>query len=308
MKKQLLSLMAVVGCMMQANAQIALSKTLPPVGAKLTIYQAASTTLARPSSGTNQVWDYSAVNPSLQFSLDVKALSSVAQSFQDSCPTAKYVEVLNIPGAPTPDHLPMEFFEDKGNYMVRVGQKGSNLNLEKKNDTLFVFNLAFGSSEVYSGSVREYSGYGTLKIGTEVYDSVVLIRSKSIVNMNSDTGYSFFRVTPYWTRLASVMFSNGQSVGMSYWKPGTTTTTGLMETKQLSAPVIYPNPVNSVLNVQFASAGVHTVCLTDSQGKLVRNQVYKPGEPINVEDLEEGFYILTGYSDEGSVFTKFCKQ
>jgi hypothetical protein len=281
---------------------------VPPVGAKLTIYQAASTTLARPSSGTNQVWDYSAVNPSLQFSLDVKALSSVAQSFQDSCPTAKYVEVLNIPGAPTPNHLPMEFFEDKGNYMVRVGQKGSNLNLEKKNDTLFVFNLAFGSSEVYSGSVREYSGYGTLKIGTDVYDSVVLIRSKSVVNTNSDTGYSFFRVTPYWTRLASVMFSNGQSVGMSYWKPGMGSTTGLMETKQQAAPVIYPNPVNSVLTVQFPLATVHTISITDIRGKIVRSQAYTPGEPVSVESLEEGFYFLTGYSQEGSVCTKFCKQ
>lgn len=308
MKKQLLSLIAVVGCMMQANAQIALSKTLPPVGAKLTIYQAASTTLARPSSGADQVWDYSGVNPSLQFSLEVKALSSVAQSFQDSCPTAKYVEVLNIPGAPTPDHLPMEFFEDKGNYMVRVGQKGSNLNLEKKNDTLFVFNLAFGSSEVYSGSVREYSGYGTLKIGTDVYDSVVLVRSKSIVNTSSDTGYTFFRVTPYWTRLAAVMFSNGQSVGMSYWKPGTTTTTGLMETKQLSVPVVYPNPVSSILNVQFASADIHTICITDVQGKVVLSKAYTSSESINVDDLDKGFYILTGYSDEGSVFTKFCKQ
>jgi hypothetical protein len=306
MRKYIYLSILVASTFYKTNAQIPLTKTLPPVGAKLTIYQAASNALARPSGGENQVWDYSSLTFSPQFNLETKALSSVAQKYQDSCPTAKYVEIMNVPGAPTPDYLPMEFFEDKGEYMVRVGQKGTNLNLEKKNDTLFVFNQAFGSGQVYSGSFREYAGYGTLKIGTEVYDSVIMIRNKSVVNTTSDTGYNFFKVTPYWTRLAAVMFSNGQSVGMSYWKPSMGSTTGLVIQNRLPSLTIYPNPANQRITI---NGDFEHLLIMDIQGRVIyETEEEQHTNVVNIADLKEGIYVVKAIKN-GEVFTqKFIKQ
>lgn len=301
MRKYIYLSILVASTFYKTNAQIPLTKTLPPVGARLTIYQAASTTLARPSSGENQVWDYSGLSFTPQFTLETAALSSVAQKYQDSCPTAKYVEIMNVPGAPTPDYLPMEFFEDKGDYMVRVGQKGSNLNLEKKNDTLFVFNQAFGSGEVYTGSYREYVGYGTLKVGADVYDSVVMIRSKSVVNTASDTGYSFFKVTPYWTRLAAVMFSNGQSVGMSYWKPSMGSTTGLVTQSRLPSLTIYPNPATQRITI---NGDFERLLIMDIQGRVVyETEEALQTNVVNVADFKEGIYVVKA-TKNGEVFTQ----
>lgn len=289
----------------QTKAQIPLIKTLPPVGAKLTIYQAASTTLVRPSGGENQVWDYSALSFSPQFNLETKALSSVAQAYQDSCPTAKYVEVMNTPGAPTPDYLPMEFFEDKGDYMVRVGQKGTNLNLEKKNDTLFVFNQAFGSGQVYTGSFREYAGYGTLKIGTDVYDSVIMIRSKSVVNTTSDTGYNFFKVTPYWTRIAAVMFLNGQSVGMSYWKPSMASATGMLNVTKTNVLEVFPNPTINTITI---NGNYETLLITDIQGKVVMEVAQVQNNVIDVSALKQGIYFIKAVKNQEVFIQKLIKQ
>lgn len=305
MKKYILPIALITGSLFTAQAQIQLTKTLPPVGAKLTIYQAASSTLARPASGANQVWDYSAVSPSLQFNLETKALSSVAQKYQDSCPTAKYVEVMNVSGAPSPDYLPMEFFEDKGNYMVRVGQKGTNLNLEKKNDTVFVFNLAYGSGEVYTGSFREYAGYGTLKIGTDVYDSVVMIKSKSVENTTSDTGYHFFKITPYWTRLASVMFLNGQSVGMSYWKPSIQPATGLTEYLRLAPLKVYPNPASDWLHVD---AHYDRLVITNMQGQVTLETTSAIEQLLNISTWPEGIYLIRSFHQGQQVTQKLIKQ
>lgn len=305
MRKYIYLSILVASTFYKTNAQIPLTKTLPPVGAKLTIYQAASTTLARPSSGENQVWDYSGLSFTPQFTLETAALSSVAQKYQDSCPTAKYVEIMNVPGAPTPDYLPMEFFEDKGDYMVRVGQKGSNLNLEKKNDTLFVFNQAFGSGQVYTGSFREYAGYGTLKIGTDVYDSVVMIRSKSVVNTTSDTGYNFFKVTPYWTRIAAVMFLNGQSVGMSYWKPSMASATGLLNVTKTNVLEVFPNPTINTITI---NGNYETLLITDIQGKVVMEVAQVQNNIIDVSALKQGIYFIKASKNQEVFIQKLIKQ
>ncbi|MCK6611927.1 MAG: T9SS type A sorting domain-containing protein [Bacteroidia bacterium] len=306
MKKLLLILLS-ASMAFQVMAQIELSKTLPPIGSTLAILQAANTSLIRPASGINQTWDYSSISFTPQFTIEIKALSAVAKRYQDSCPSAKYVEQIEVPGAPSPDYLPMEFFEDKGNYMVRVGQKGSNLNLEKKNDTVFVFNLGFETAEIYSGARRSYSGSGTLKIGNETYTNVVLIKGKSVVNENQDTGYTFFQIAPYWTRIASVMFSNGQSIGISYWKPGQNSTY-IKEQYQSLEFSVFPNPSQGSICIQSNSTNKQLqFSLTDLSGKLIHSGNLSAG-PISLSGLEKGIYLLDVKSDKERGYKKIIVE
>jgi hypothetical protein len=304
MKKQLLYFLSATLGITGVHAQVTLTKTLPPVGAISTLHQTPSASLARPVSGENVTWDYSAITPSAQFVFEVKALTSIGQQFRDSCPTAKFVEVLNMSGAPSPDHLPMDFYEDKGDYLVKVGSKGSNLNFERKNDTLFAFNLAYGSGAFYQGATRTYAGYGTFKIGAETLNDIVLIKARP--DGANDTSYFFFRVTPYWSRIASIGFNNGQSTGIAYWKTGTAPTTGLSQTAENANLNLYPNPATSELLIQSGQT-ITAAVISDIHGREVL-RISNPQKAIAIDYLENGVYLITLHTEHFAVTRKFIKN
>ncbi len=306
MKKQVLLIATVLGTICTATSQVATTKTLPPFGTKYILGQsAAGISLAEPTQGANQVWDYSSASIPALYTYTITNPTGVKQEFQDSCPTAKYVEILEIPSAPSPDVNPMSFITDEGDYLIRVGEKGSGSGLNKKHDTIYKFNQAYQSTEIYGGFNMIYAGYGTLKLKTTTYTDVVLMLA--ISTTNQDSGYAFYQFTPHFHRLALMGWDNGAAVRLTIWEP--TTSTGVKEALALNAK-IYPVPANNFLTIDLNEKPKSgTVVISTILGtKVHQSNIESVSNNIDIQLLNTGIYFVT-IAVDGKTFTqKFIKN
>lgn len=72
--------------------------------------------------------------------------------------------------------------------------------------------------------------------------------------------------------------------------------------------IIYPNPVQNVLQIQSATlAQISKVKIIDVQGKIVLEQTQNTNT-INVETLAKGIYLLETYSGNEKQISKFIKE
>ncbi len=72
--------------------------------------------------------------------------------------------------------------------------------------------------------------------------------------------------------------------------------------------VIYPNPVQNVLQIQSATlAQISKIKIIDVQGKIVLEQTQNTNT-INVETLAKGMYLLETYSGNEKQVSKFLKE
>lgn len=73
---------------------------------------------------------------------------------------------------------------------------------------------------------------------------------------------------------------------------------------------IYPNPTNSLLNLEFNSEFSGTLIIYNTYGQIVIKKEIKdsPNLQINVGDLPSGVYLIALKSDTINVHTSFVKQ
>jgi hypothetical protein len=307
MKQQVLTTVVVLGTIFSAAAQVTMSKTLPPFGTKYKLGQSASTTLAQPTLGANQVWDYSSETISPLYTYTITDPTTVNQEFQDSCPTAKYVEILAIPGVPSPDLNPMEFITDEGDYLIRVGEKGSGSGINTGHDSIFKFNQSFQTTEQYHNDQMTYAGYGSLKMNATTYSDVALIvRSRT---GSPDTSFIFYTFTPHFHRLAALGWTSGASAGLAFWEPLATSNTGLKESVVLNANV-YPVPASTQLTIDLnETPKVGTVVISTIQGQeILRNTLQSKSSTIDISAFYTGLYIMTITADGKTSTQKFIKN
>jgi hypothetical protein len=306
MKQQLLTLAMVSSTIISSFAQVTMSKTLPPFGTKYKLGQSASATLAQPTLGADQVWDYSSETISALYTYTITDPTTVNQEFQDSCPTAKYVEILAIPGAPSPDLNPMEFMKDDGDYLIRVGEKGSGSGINTTYDTVFKFNQTFQTTEVYHNDEMTYAGYGSLKIKSTTYSDVALmLRTRT---GSPDTSYIFYTFTPHFHRLAALGWTGGASAGLTFWEP-LASNTGL-KNLTLANTSIYPVPATTALNIELdRNAQTGTAIVSTMEGKEVLKSSFEgPSHSIDIQSLHTGLYFITIMVDGQTLTRKFTKN
>ena len=70
---------------------------------------------------------------------------------------------------------------------------------------------------------------------------------------------------------------------------------------------IYPNPTNSLLNIQFESnIIIDKITITDLSGKTI--VVQSQNNQINIENLSSGIYFIQAFSNENIYTAKFIKE
>lgn len=209
-----MAIAAGVAVSLNTNAQVALTKTLPPIGTTYDTYlHLDPITLAAPATGTGVTWDYNAVTTGLGFpkgtSNVIKSLSQVTEADKDSFPGAVYVEE-GIGGVAPYQSASRTYYKDDGDNLIRLGawtKIGTNPeNIMVINDTAFKFNVPYQSAFSTNAYEYKYVGSGTLKIRNNTHDDVAMFKVEGFEQ------YYFYTVQPFFMRLAFIVL-NGDGTG-----------------------------------------------------------------------------------------------
>lgn len=255
MKKiDFLKTIAVAGVFAMAtntNAQVALTKTLPPVGTTFESWTAPFNSLgpgaiATPDTGANVTWNYDTVSLSKIADRKIQALSDAPSSEQTLVPDAIYVEEVLLYSGANASWNPRNFFKDAGDYLIQIAEKTVGSGAPQiHNDTVFKFNVPYqGTVNLklanYSGNggvgTFRYSGYGTLILGGNTYTDVVQLKEEG-----NNNNFYFFTLTPHYHYLARINFS-----GSNYWNIGVNKPTGTTPATPAAPSNLTATPVNSM--------------------------------------------------------------
>lgn len=309
MKKQLLTLAILVGSVMASQAQLTLTKTLPPIGATKEMKRITNAnTLTKLTKGADQTWDMSTATLTSMFTYSYPNFASLSQAIRDSFPTTDYCEML-ASGAPDINLNPFDFYEDKADHILRIGNKSSGSSMERKNDTLFLFSHAYDSTVFYRGSNITYIGYGSLAIDSKTFDSVALFAYVNPAN-TADTTFRVFQFAPFFAELIAYNVVADTIQNAFYYSIGLGTPTSVKESVVASAK-LYPNPATDkfevVLNSKIDRA---SVMVYDVQGKLVATQEMVNTNQVIIETstFNKGVYFVKVVSDNQSSTQKLIKQ
>jgi hypothetical protein len=197
-------------------AQPALNWVRPPLGTTKT-YTMFQGSMTEPTTGANQVWDYSALIPTPISSGIYTDPATLPASAKNKFPTATYVEVWQMPT--TLDKTVIDYYYDCADSLVRLGQQSSGgSNSSTWGNVQGVWKLTFGDSatarsmSLSTGKLEptsfKYAGYGTLKTKYGTYTNVVMISLNGIRN--------FFQTTPYFGMLMSIQYTTPTTIAGAY--------------------------------------------------------------------------------------------
>lgn len=292
MKKLLLTLFT-AGTFGFMQAQPVIENHVPPFGATYGLSQITSK-INRASIGADQVWDYSSATLNMITSYTIVDPATVPQQIKDSVPGATWGARMDLMGAP-PDLAPYDFFKDNGTFYLKIGTKNSGSGaVQKKADTVIMFNQGYNTSQSYGSYHITYAGYGTLKIGGKTYNNVVLLRYL-MPAMNSDTGYQIYQFTPYYQLLMSYMVHSDTLIN-TYLFPVISGPSGISETTTATTAYFYPNPVHDMLNIVVSDPSATIIELRDLQGRALEINpllVSKKHYQVAVSHIPAGCYLLT---------------
>ncbi len=99
---------------------------------------------------------------------------------------------------------------------------------------------------------------------------------------------------------------NGSQDGVAFWS-----TLGVEDFEQVGNIKLYPNPSNSILNINAQNAGTNgTIEIFSIVGKKVLTQKLELSEAtkIDVSDWDSGLYLVKILSDTGEETKRFVKQ
>jgi hypothetical protein len=309
MKKQLLTIGLVIASVFASQAQYVLTKNTPPFGATFTMKRITGS-VAKPTLGQNQTWDYSTVTGSTLANYVYIKKDTVSQALKDSFPTTTLIEYLPIPGAPDFNLNPMVFIEEKPDFFLRLGVKSSGTSMQRVNDTMFYFNHAYDSTIYYGSQYTKYAGYGSLKLGAKTYDTVVVMQY--INTAQTDTTLWFITMKPYYQRLLGMGIKSDTVAAAFFYETGMVTPnpTGVNETA-LAQTKVYPNPVTTHSNIQLENVAKElTVAIYDVQGKLVLKHTFSNTAlaTMSTESLQNGMYFMQIDADGLTTTRKIIKQ
>lgn len=282
-----------------ANAQVAITKNIPPVGTKYTHGMLGSGSVSTmPETGAGKVWDYSSINvPQNTAALfEVVAPSSMPSDIQTAVPNAEFAVLLDLPASSEQKY---SVYDESNDTLYRV------LNQVKTGQTFtplynsagieMMFNTPFNGSFQRGTTTYEYAGYGTLKLGANTYDDVVMFE---LLDGGTTTAYFFYQVLPFYFRIGGIT-PNG---AIEEYRIADNTT-GIQEFEK-NIISVYPNPTNSTLNIEVKETA--NIKIVNMLGATVATQQLNAGtNSINVSSLTNGIYFIQS-SNGGAV--KFIKE
>lgn len=146
-------------------------------------------------------------------------------------------------------------------------------------------------------SVSTYDAYGTLITPFGTYTDVIRKRSGS-------GEYTWFKTNPF-TIIMEFDFSTG---GGDLYVYKNTTPLSVNEIDKEGFLTVYPNPTNSVINIQIANTAViDKVIINDLTGKTVLEQ-FQNNNQVSVKNLVSGIYVLNVVSGNKNYYYKFIKE
>ena len=82
-----------------------------------------------------------------------------------------------------------------------------------------------------------------------------------------------------------------------------------IETLQQNGILIYPNPTNGIINLEFANNNVQQIKISDLTGKTIIEKVnIQQNETIDLSSFESGIYIIKIQTDKEIITTKIVKE
>lgn len=158
----------------------------------------------------------------------------------------------------------------------------------------FVFNTSGGSSLTYLGYQSAYFDVGeertvkfagSLALNKGIYKIVVYY-------LNSSDS---------WTRIGT----NSSYSQLQFTLTDNVTEIEIPEQNEIT---VFPNPAKNILNIRTASE-LKSVRLTDISGRVIlQKQVSGMNEVISIDQMNNGIYILTTETSDGTFTTKIAKQ
>ena len=279
-----------------ASAQPVFTWVRPPYGTTKT-YNMYQGTMTEPSTGANQVWDYSAHNPISIGAGVYTDPSTLPASSLNKFPTATYVEVWKIPAAPSLDKAIIDYYQECTDSLVRLGQQGSGGGLANTwGDVQGIWNLAYGDSAdaryfIYSNQLTTgkitYAAYGTLKTKYGVYTNVVML--------SRNGGRAFFQTTPYVGMLMEIQYSAPNTIAGAYIY-SYAGAAGIEDLKPQHKASVYSISNSKEVKISMADyTGKVGVKVYDALGKEVfQNTLYFSNDSQNIDlhNLLHGIYFV----------------
>ncbi|MBV6484468.1 MAG: hypothetical protein KFKLKKLM_00974 [Flavobacteriales bacterium] len=292
-------------------AQPTLNWVRPPYGTTKT-YNIHSGTMTEPTTGANQVWDYSAISVSNIGAGVYTDPATLPASVINKFPTATYVEVWTSPAAPSVEEAIVDYYKEYPDSLVRMGQQSSGgSNSSTWGDTQGIWNVSFGGStnatylnqstgQLVSG-VYTYAAYGTLTTPYGTYNDVVMITRPG--------SKLFFSTTPYYGLLMNVIYSGPTTIAGAYIYDYTFATNVSETIEETTTFSLFPNPVNNVLNLVF-DANNQKVEIYNVLGEIMYNNISLNNNlSIDVSAFGSGVYFIKTTDKNNTVSTqKFIKN
>lgn len=293
-------------------AQPTLSWVRPPYGTTKT-YNIHSGSMTEPTTGANQIWNYSAISVNNIGAGVYTDPSTLPPSVINKFPTATYVEVWTSPTAPSVEQAIVDFYREYPDSLVRMGQQSSGgSNSSTWGDTQGVWNVSFGGStnanyqdqgtgQLVSG-VFTYAAYGTLSTPYGTYNDVVMITRPG--------SKLFFRTTPYYGLLMNVIYSSPTTIAGAYVYSYGASSTGINKITDSPVLNIYPNPVSDELTINLETTTTNIVEVINSIGTTILKQaIHSSSTKINTSILSNGIYFVRTTNENNITSTsKFIKN
>jgi hypothetical protein len=309
-KNYIASAVLLVSCIF-SFAQPVLNSTDFPANYSALIYSISNNQSLSPgNAGANQVWDFSTTIMPTQADRMITLVPVSTALYADSYPSANYCVEYTFSFQSSRFYSYYKLSPTGLELMGEVNEDWNSNYVLSNPETIFQFPYTYNTviidtyqygGEDSSSITTTYDAYGTLILPYATYYNVIRQkRTESGYNF-----YTFFIANPYSIIVAG-SFLPSDSNPVFFYK--NTTSLSVNETNNENLISVYPNPANTIINLQIANAAIiDKVVITDLTGKIVSKQDHNTNL-INVQNLSDGMYILEAFSENNKYSVRFIKE
>ena len=290
-----------------ANAQPELNASDFETELSMTVYKGNSSGLSPGNAGANQVWDFSGLTLTNNFTFNTVALAMAPSS--NNFPTSTYCWKMIESSDPNNIINDYDFYNLSNTSLEYLGKSGSSISIYSDTAIYFQFPYTYNTiiNDTYQSSgapnahsnTSVYDGYGTLKTPFGTYTNV--IRQKK--TEGTYVSYRWYQTKPFSPIMVGDFTDNGY---INVFK--NTTGLGINPIEPKKAMAVFPNPAHTELNIQLPEQQtLDCVAVTDITGKIVLKQDQNLNQ-INVSHLANGLYFIEAHSGNEKLVTKFIKN
>lgn len=256
------------------------------------------------NAGADQVWDFSSFQISMCCSHRYTALMPLSSTLY-----ASYFPTANYCFKTTEDNMPTiyEYFKVTANGYEKLGG-GADFGPSILNParSLYQFPYTYSTQLTSDMETSIYDAYGTFIAPFDMGTFTNVIRKKTTYDSDPTEHYAWYNTNPYFILAEAMVLTD-----VTTYRIYQTSASGSMGVDQKikeAALKVLPNPATTVLNLQIAAdITLDKIQITDLSGKIVVEK-FADFSSINIAQLAQGMYVLSAYSKNGVLQSKFLKQ